>query len=122
MLDIKGRRPVVKIFIGRMSPFHKGHEAVLTRALLSSDLTLVLLGSANLAVNSKNPFSYPRRETMIRCWLNEPENRTRFENKLFVLPLRDHPSDTKWADAVRHAVYGAIRSLSFSSRMTDEEI
>lgn len=122
MTNFKGHRPVIKIFMGRMSPFHKGHEAVLLKALSSSDLTICLLGSANLAVNSKNPFSYEHRAQILRNWAANDTNRDRFKNKLVIRPMRDHHSDEKWADSVRSTVYEVVRSLSTSGVVSQEEL
>lgn len=98
----------ISVFIGRFSPFHLGHEEVLLRALKSSEVVLLLVGSAGAAQNIKNPFTYGQRKEMIRNWY---ECRTD-KDKLGILdirPIYDHPyNDQKWIEEVQAEVLSAM--------------
>jgi bifunctional NMN adenylyltransferase/nudix hydrolase len=55
------------VFIGRFQPFHRSHAAILSAALERSAHVLVLVGSANVARSTRNPFTAGEREVMIRA-------------------------------------------------------
>lgn len=92
------------VFIGRFSPFHNGHAAVLKRALNTSKAVLVLIGSAGQARTTKNPFSYDERANMIRSYV-ECHTEPGADINLKIKPLHDHPySDQSWIREVQEAV------------------
>lgn len=62
------------IVIGRFQPYHMAHHALMHHALSKYDKVIVVLGSANLASNIKNPWSFADREYMIRKNFNTLEN------------------------------------------------
>jgi len=72
------------IFIGRFQPFHNAHLALLRRALELADNTIVIIGSHNQAVNTKNPWTSEERERMIRGSLTDTENK-----RVKVIYMRD---------------------------------
>lgn len=55
------------VFIGRFQPFHRSHAAILSAALNKAANVLVLVGSANAARSTRNPFTASEREVMIRA-------------------------------------------------------
>lgn len=59
------------VFIGRFSPFHFGHAAVLERALKLSEKVLVIVGSAKQPRTTKNPWTATERATMISNWYSK---------------------------------------------------
>lgn len=89
----------VAVLIGRFQPFHNGHAALLTKALQSAPVVVVVIGSAYSARNAKNPFNWEERAAMIGVALDETTRaRVRF------LPLRDYYDDARWAAAVTAGV------------------
>ena len=100
------RKNDLTVFIGRFSPFHNGHAAVLTRALETSKVVLVLIGSAGDAATTKNPFSYEFRAKLIWHWFTA-QNCTNF-GRLRVSALPDTPyNDQLWARDVQVEVEAA---------------
>lgn len=93
------------VFIGRFSPFHLGHEEVLLRALKSSEVVLLLIGSAGAARNIKNPFTYEERKSIVEAWLIEVSRHNKNLGILYIEPLHDHPyNDQKWILEVQSKV------------------
>lgn len=92
------------VLIGRFSPFHNGHEAVLRHALQTSTVTLVLIGSAGEAPTTKNPFSFEFRKQLIWDWYPTVKGR----GKLRIVALPDTPyNDQLWARDVQVEVEAA---------------
>lgn len=100
----------VTIYIGRFNPFHNGHAHVLKRALETSKLVILLLGSAGLARSLKNPFTFEERMDMIQRWYsNQVLNGQFSECELIIAPLRDFPyNDSHWIRQVQSMVNGAV--------------
>ncbi len=93
------------VFIGRFSPFHDGHAAVLQRALQTSKVVLVLIGSSGDAPTTKNPFSFEFRSQLIWDWF--AQHKSKF-GKLRVASLPDTPyNDQLWARDVQVEVEAA---------------
>lgn len=56
------------VYIGRFSPFHDGHKAVVDWALSQNPAhLLIVIGSANAARSIRTPFTAEERERMIRA-------------------------------------------------------
>src|SRR5271167_67785 len=102
-------------FIGRFSPFHNGHAEVLKRALETSDLVLVLVGSSGSARTTKNPFTFEERKKMIESFYAQtnpgrgtdynPAEEVGNYGYLVVEPLYDHPyNDQAWIKGVQDVV------------------
>lgn len=89
----------IGVLIGRFQPFHRGHAALLQRALAIAPKVVVVLGSAFHARSAKNPFTWQERAAMIGCTLPQAER-----ERITYLPLRDYYEDTRWANAVRKGV------------------
>jgi bifunctional NMN adenylyltransferase/nudix hydrolase len=100
----------VTVFIGRFSPFHLGHEEVLLRALQSSEVVLLLIGSARQARNIKNPFTEQERADVITTWYVNQRRFVDMYNKpkmgtLLIEPLVDSPyNDSEWIAQVQETV------------------
>lgn len=96
------------VFIGRFSPFHLGHEEVLLRALQSSEVVLLLIGSAKQARNTKNPFTAQERAEMITSWYKEAvrnKNKNQVLGRLEIRGIEDSPyNDQEWITSVQTAV------------------
>lgn len=88
------------VFIGRFQPFHTGHLETVRHGLSVAERVLILVGSSEAAPNSKNPFSFDERCSMIRAPLSDEENRL-----VDMEPIRDHfYSDDVWVAEVQEAV------------------
>lgn len=96
------------VFIGRFSPLHNGHLAVIERALKTSKAVLVLVGSSGQARTTKNPFTFEeRREMIYRSTLSIDHDAA-----LRIKPLYDHPyNDQAWIRGVQDAVDEAKNEL-----------
>ena len=85
------------VFIGRFSPFHNGHKAVIDVALKQAKEVVVVIGSSFAARNIRNPFTFEERKAMIESVFNT--------DRVKVVPVSDFPyDDDKWKIAVRRVV------------------
>lgn len=101
----------VTVYIGRFNPFHLGHAHVLERALRTSKLVIVLVGSSYKSRTPKNPFSYDERKEMIERWYCD--NTALGEGhcgKLQIRPMRDFASNNRWISSVQATVKSVITS------------
>ncbi len=63
----------VLVFMGRFQPLHIGHQFVIDQALQRADHVILLVGSANVARNPRNPFTVEERIGMIADnWPRKP--------------------------------------------------
>jgi bifunctional NMN adenylyltransferase/nudix hydrolase len=93
------------VFIGRFQPLHIGHEHVIARALEQAERLIVLVGSANVARDPRNPFSFAERQAMLRSAFRYEMA----EGRLIVAPLDDHLySDTAWVADVQRKVRAIV--------------
>ena len=96
----------ILVFIGRFQPLHKGHQAVIDKALELAEKVVVLIGSAGKARSIRNPFTYEERATMIASVY--PQN-------VVCLPIEDAAySDTLWVTNVQKKVNTYARSYANS--------
>jgi bifunctional NMN adenylyltransferase/nudix hydrolase len=87
------------VLIGRFEPFHNGHHAVVSRALMLAQNVIVLIGSANKPRTIRNPWNVSEREVMIRAAF------PRDASRIIVRPLRDHVyNDPLWVAEVQRIV------------------
>lgn len=84
------------VLIGRFRPFHKGHEALIEKALEKAPYVLVLVGSSFLPAHAKNPWSYTEVAEMIHTQFDE--------KRVIVFPLTDKDNDKDWEDSVKEIV------------------
>ena len=67
------------VYIGRFQPFHKAHHQLVRKGLEQADNVIIVIGSANKAQDSKNPFSAQQRKVMITAALSiEEQQRVSF--------------------------------------------
>ena len=104
----------VLVFIGRFSPFHLGHKAVIDAALESAKEVIVVVGSSFAARNTRNPFTFEERKEMIESVYKDEFNYTGSQGRIKtprvkVVPVSDYPyDDNKWVAAVQNVVNGAL--------------
>jgi bifunctional NMN adenylyltransferase/nudix hydrolase len=105
------------VFIGRFQPLHLGHEFVIRRALEQVGRLIVLAGSANVARDPRNPFTFKERAEMLRAafpW----EIST---GRLIVEPLEDHIySDIAWVTEVQRRVNNIVAAHSAEPAQRDD--
>jgi bifunctional NMN adenylyltransferase/nudix hydrolase len=95
----------VLVFMGRFQPLHIGHQFVIDQALQKADHVVLLVGSANLGRNPRNPFTVEERIGMIReVWKAESQSK-----RLIPHPLNDRLyNDTAWVAGVQKAVQDVL--------------
>lgn len=92
--------------IGRFEPFHNGHMSVVRRALETCDRMVILVGSAEAARSTRNPFSAAEREVMIRAALGADATRVVFR------PIVDHLyNEGAWQADVQQNVAEAVGAM-----------
>lgn len=85
------------VFIGRFSPFHNGHKAVIDAALEQAKEVVVVVGSSFAARNIRNPFTFEERKAMIQAVFDTP--------RIKVVPVSDFPyDDSRWVAAIQRVV------------------
>ena len=93
------------VFIGRFQPLHLGHEHTIRHALERVQRLIVLVGSANVARDPRNPFTFEDRVAMIRSAFAYEMA----EGRLIVDRLDDHLySDTAWVAEVQRRVNAIV--------------
>lgn len=98
---VKSHPKKVAIYIGRFQPFHLGHVHIAESAIRENDLTIILVGSANQAPTTKNPFSFAQRKAMITNWAGDRE--------VAILPVEDvGANNTEWILSVQAKVAETI--------------
>lgn len=91
--------------IGRFEPFHNGHLTIVQRALETCDRLIILIGSAQVARSTRNPFSANEREVMIRAALGAEADRVVFRH------VPDHLyNEGAWQAAIQAHVADAMGS------------
>ena len=89
------------VFVGRFSPFHKGHEKVVHEAFGNSDYVMLLPGSDKRPTTSRNPYTTDERIEMIRAAMNP----TRGDYRLIIEPIEDTTyNDQQWMAQVQAKV------------------
>ncbi len=95
------------VFCGRFQPLHAGHAFVIERALTSVDCLIVLIGSANVAPDSRNPFTYDER----RAHFEAAFAAEIASGHLIVAPVDDHLySDAAWCAEVQRRVADIVEA------------
>jgi bifunctional NMN adenylyltransferase/nudix hydrolase len=93
------RRYGLSVFIGRFSPSHLGHLAVILQALRVANHVLICIGSANAARSEYYvPFTASEREVMIRLMLSAEDNK-----RVSFAYIEDQGNMPKWTAQVRKA-------------------
>lgn len=95
----------ILVFIGRFQPLHKGHQAVIDRALELAENVVILIGSAGKARSVRNPFTFQERAKMILDIY--PSER------VVCLPIEDAAyNDTEWVLNVQKLVNNYARGYA----------
>lgn len=90
------QKQTVAIYIGRFQPYHNAHAKILKHCVETFDHTIVLVGSTNQRVSTKNPFTYEQR----RDWIiaDQPS--------VIVRPLIDFIyDDAEWVAQINPLVF-----------------
>lgn len=99
------KKPDFGVFIGRFQPLHLGHEHTIRHALDRVGKLIVLVGSANIARDPRNPFTFEERAGMIRSAFAYEIA----EGRVIVERLDDHPySNTAWVAEVQRRVNAIV--------------
>lgn len=85
------------VIIGRFQPFHIGHKSLITEAFKIANNVLILVGSAEASLSTKNPWTYLERERMILS--NFP-----VDDVPLVAPLLDYGTNAQWIEHVGSTV------------------
>lgn len=97
MSNTENKKRDALVFIGRFSPFHNGHKAVIEAALEQAKEVVIVVGSSFAARNIRNPFTFEERKAMIKAVF--PSDNVK------VVPVSDYPyDDNKWVNAIQKIV------------------
>lgn len=108
----------VYVYIGRFQIAHKGHEAVITHAAEKADRLVLLVGSADLARDPKNPFTFDERKSVLEAMAQRIVSEQWSQGRsvtVDILPVHDYTyNNTKWLKEVQNQV----RSVTSSTDIT----
>lgn len=82
----------------RAQGYHKEHHAHVQRAVAENQCTIVLFGSANRRISTKNPFSAAQRIGML--YANVKSDPKLVDASIFGMGIDDHPCNIAWRDNV----------------------
>lgn len=129
------------VYIGRFQPFHRGHAQVLKRALQEADRVLILVGSANLARDTRNSWTFSERLKIIwgvvddlveeyaagvRLTMGEHQALAQeIKSRIAIEPLDDSPyRRSSWIDRVsmsaRHATTALRPRIALIGNIRDQ--
>lgn len=103
------------VFIGRFQPLHVGHQHVIDQALERADHVIILVGSANTARSSRNPFTYDERRLFIEATYHSHAG---WGQRLSVRPINDSSSDNRWKEQVQRQVTDVIEKTATTARFS----
>ena len=83
-LPPRARRGIV---LGRFQPFHKGHFAIMNKALEHCENLSVIIGCTHNKCDPRNPLDFPMRCAAITKWM---------AGCVEIFPLYDKPTDEEW--------------------------
>lgn len=116
---MQNKKRVIRVVIGRMSPFHIGHAALLNEASKDADELVVLVGSSNRSRSMRIPFTFDERRKMIIDWWNI-EIRDTF---LSIFPLEDNPyDDNEWMLNVQRIIATFMLNNGYTSNNSVVEL
>ena len=100
------------IIVGRFQAFHKGHQAMIDKAIELCDKVGVFIGSSQESLTDKNPFTYEMRECILKKI---------YGDAISVYPLPDIGvgNNSKWGDYVMDNVterFGSMPDLLVSGK------
>lgn len=82
------------IFIGRFQPFHLGHLVTVKYALEKVDELVVVIGSAQISHESRNPFTAGERIQMIKSSLDADDKID--SKRILIIPVPDVNTHYLW--------------------------
>ena len=85
------------ITIGRFQVFHKGHQAMIDKAIELCDQVGVFIGSSQESGTNKNPFTYEMRESILKKIYGD-------RIRIYPLPDIGVGNNSKWGDYVLNTV------------------
>lgn len=91
----------LNVLIGRFQPLHRGHEALILKAMQTCDQLLILVGSANKPRSIKNPWTFQERREAILKFLATSGHHPSHTPRVKILPINDYKySDYAWVSDV----------------------
>lgn len=101
------------VLIGRFQPFHFGHLSLLKQAIPLTKKLLILIGSSNVAPDTRNPFTFEERKAMISRALADSATGIEWTGiNVDIQPLPDSPyNPTEWIEHVQYAVKQAATAV-----------
>ena len=88
-----GKAYKLGIMIGRFQTFHKGHQAMMDKAIELCEKVGVFIGSSQESGTNKNPFTFEMRESLLRKIYGETI-------RIYPLPDIGVGNNSKWGDYV----------------------
>lgn len=105
------RKRTFGVYIGRFEPPHTAHLEVMLEALQSVKKLIIVIGSAKIARNTKNPFTAEERQQIIQNML---EQAGIAKSRLLFLHVRDYfYNESLWLSEIQKGVQ------SFTQGSTD---
>ena len=96
--------------IGRFQGVQEGHLDVIMTAEAAADRVRVLIGSANVARDTRNPFTFEERRAMLEASIEA--RKPGILDRVSFVPIDDSPYDKHaWMTAVTIAIRGATKAL-----------
>lgn len=93
----------ISVFIGRFQPFHRGHYKVVQKALSQTDFLIMVLGSDQKAINTRDPLTTEERISIIQKSLTAEERA-----RTYFVAVQDYEySLDRWIAGVQTAVRNA---------------
>ncbi|PZR92018.1 MAG: ADP-ribose pyrophosphatase [Stutzerimonas stutzeri] len=89
------------VYIGRFQPLHVGHEAVIREALTKVDTLIIVIGSAGIAPNPHNPFTFEQREAIFKQVFRHEIT----AGRISILSMWDYEDDNDWAITLARRVH-----------------
>ncbi len=101
----------IGVIIARFqSPYlHEGHKALIESVRSTHNKIVIVLGISPILGSRRNPLDFPTREKMIKKEFPD----------LVVLPLSDHPLDSKWSqnlDELLRSTFVGSKFILYGSR------
>ncbi|HEY5750551.1 MAG TPA: NUDIX domain-containing protein [Chryseolinea sp.] len=83
---------------------HEGHKSIIETVQQNHNKTVIVLGVSPVLGSRRNPLDFPTREKMIKK--EYPD--------MVVLPLSDHPLDTRWTQTLDHLLTSTFPGSTFT--------
>jgi bifunctional NMN adenylyltransferase/nudix hydrolase len=83
---------------------HEGHKSIIETVQQNHNKTVIVLGVSPVLGSRRNPLDFPTREKMIKK--EYPD--------MVVLPLSDHPLDTRWTQTLDHLLSSTFPGSTFT--------